>query len=246
LSVSQTKIGGGYSSRDLNVQLNVLSIKVAICYKKMDMFVQMKDQILDIAVDELVKKHGCHTVILYGSRGRGDWTEESDYDLIGFRDDGEKFRDARLIEGKYLDAFVYPVKDIAGQEKEFLRIRQGKILLERDSFARELLAKLDQVFAEGPKPLPEDEIQTIRVWIGKMLARIGKGDIEGNYRRAWLQYDLIESYFALRKRWYLGPKESFRWLSVHDSDAYSLFERALKPEAKWDDLKRLAEKVLSE
>jgi predicted nucleotidyltransferase len=205
----------------------------------------MKDQILGIAIEDLVKKHGCHTVVLYGSRSRGDWTEESDYDLIGFRDDGEKFRDARLIEGKYLDAFVYPSKDVVGQEKEFLRIRQGKVLLERDSFATALLAKLEQIFVEGPKPLPEDELQTIRVWIGKMLARITKGDIEGNYRRAWLQYDLIESYFALRKMWYVGPKESFRWLSTNDLDVYFLFERALKPDAKWDDLKNLADKVLS-
>jgi predicted nucleotidyltransferase len=207
------------------------------------MFAKMKDRILDIAIDELVKKHGCHTVILYGSRGRGDWTEESDYDLVGFREDGEKFRDARLIDGSYLDAFVYPVKDVIGQEKEFLRIRQGRVLLEKDSFATNLLVKLDQIFAEGPKPLPEDELQTIRVWIGKMLARSTRGDIEGNYRRAWLQYDLIESYFVLRKMWYLGPKESFRWLLVHDPEAYSLFERALKPDAKWDNLRTLADKV---
>lgn len=95
----------------------------------------MMDRILEIALNDLVTKHGGHTVILYGSRSRGDWTEESDYDLIGFRDEGDKFRDARIIDGKFLDAFVYPVADVFNHEKDFLRIRKGTILLEKKGFA---------------------------------------------------------------------------------------------------------------
>jgi predicted nucleotidyltransferase len=210
------------------------------------MFFKMRDRILELAMNDLVGQHRCHTVILYGSRSRGDWTEESDYDLIGFRDEGEKFRDARVIEGKFLDAFVYPVKGVIENEKDFLRIRKGTVLLEKDGFAGKLLKKLDLIFDEGPKPLPEDELHAIRVWIGKMLSRITKGDLEGNYRRAWLQYDLIESYFALRKKWYLGPKEAFRWLSENDPAAYALFALALKPSAALADIQRLAEKVLAD
>jgi len=202
------------------------------------------DPILELAVRELVEKHRCHTAILYGSRSRGDWTEESDYDLIGFRDEGEKIRDARIINGKFLDAFVYPIQDVLGQERNFLQIRNGTILLEKDRFAGNLLKTLDALFAEGPKPLPEDELQTIRVWIRKMLGRIAKGDIEGNYRRAWLQFDLLESYFNLRKTWYLGPKESFRWLTEHDPKALGLFDRALQPGATLADLEQLASWIL--
>lgn len=206
---------------------------------------KMKDRILELAVNDLVEKHECHTIILYGSRSRGDWTEESDYDLMGFRDQGEKFRDARLIEGKYLDAFVYPVQDVIGHEEDFLRIRKATVLLEKEAYGTNLLLKLDQIFAAGPKLLPDDELQTIRIWIKKMLSRIAKGDIEGNYRRVWLQYDLIESYFVLRRKWYLGPKEAFRWLGENDPESYDLFDRALKPNAELIDLQQLAEKVLS-
>ena len=39
--------------------------------------------ILEIASD-LKEKHHCHTVILYGSRARGDYTDTSDYDIAGF------------------------------------------------------------------------------------------------------------------------------------------------------------------
>jgi len=35
--------------------------------------------------EELQRRHGCHAVILYGSRARGDETSDSDYDLAGFR-----------------------------------------------------------------------------------------------------------------------------------------------------------------
>lgn len=207
---------------------------------------RMKDRILELAMNELVGHHQCHTVILYGSRSRGDWTEESDYDLVGFRDHGEKFQDARIIEGKFLDAFVYPIKDVVDHEKDFLRFRKGTVLLEKNGFAENLLKKLDQVFDEGPKSLPKDELHAIRIWIKKMLARITKEDLEGNYRRAWLQHDLLESYFTLRQKWYLGPKESFRWLSENDPETYRFFDLALKPHAAFTDIVHLAEKVLEE
>lgn len=37
-----------------------------------------------------------HTVILYGSRARGDYNSHSDVDVIGFIDKGESFRIARF------------------------------------------------------------------------------------------------------------------------------------------------------
>jgi hypothetical protein len=77
-----------------------------------------------------------------------------------------------------------------------------------------------------------------------MLARIAKGDVEGNFRRAWLQHDLLENYFELRKLWYLGPKESLRWLAKHDPKTYALYERALAPNSKLADLENLADEVL--
>lgn len=142
----------------------------------------MNDPILKLAIHDLVEQHRCHTLILYGSRSRGDWTDESDYDLMGFRDEGEKLRDARIIEGKFLDAFVYPVKDVINHERDFLRVRNGTLLLGKDPFVGNLLKKLDEVFDQGPNPLPEDELQAIRIWIGKMLTRIAKNDLKGNYR----------------------------------------------------------------
>ena len=55
-----------------------------------------ESQILEAITQELCDQHGCHTVILYGSRARGDATEASDYDILGIRDSGVSFRDARF------------------------------------------------------------------------------------------------------------------------------------------------------
>jgi len=69
------------------------------------------DILLDALVKELINEHKCHTVILYGSRARGDATLQSDYDLMGVRKSGRKYRIARKQGGFYIDIFVYPEKE---------------------------------------------------------------------------------------------------------------------------------------
>jgi predicted nucleotidyltransferase len=66
------------------------------------------DPFLTQFLDVLREEHGCHTVILYGSRARGDAGPESDYDLLGVRERGESVRDTRVVDGAFLDAFVHP------------------------------------------------------------------------------------------------------------------------------------------
>jgi predicted nucleotidyltransferase len=52
-----------------------------------------------------------HTVILYGSRARGQTTPTSDYDVIGVRKDEKKTRIAKKQDSKFWDVFVYAEKD---------------------------------------------------------------------------------------------------------------------------------------
>jgi len=53
-------------------------------------------------------------------------------------------------------------------------------------------------------------------------------DIEGNFCRHWLLHDLLECYFKIRDQWYLGPKESFKWLKKNDEKTYQIFDAAVK------------------
>ena len=60
------------------------------------------------AIIEELKSCGAHTIILYGSRARGDFNSQIDVDMIAFRDKGESFLIARWDEKLkcYLDIFV--------------------------------------------------------------------------------------------------------------------------------------------
>lgn len=202
----------------------------------------MADPILDAATHALTARHGCHTVLLYGSRARGDATPDSDYDLIGFRDAGPARREAYTHDGAYIDAFIYPESD-AAEPAGLLHVRGGLVLRQRDGFGDRLLAALDACHAAGPPPWPADERAAFRVWCDKMIARAGRGDLEGRYRRGWLVFELLEVYFKARGRWYEGSKAAFAWLATHDPETHAAFDAALAPNAPLSAVETLVTRV---
>lgn len=76
-----------------------------------------------------------------------------------------------------------------------------------------------------------------------MLERTKLGDIEGLYRRSWLQEALLADYFNIRKLRYWGSKESFKWLLQNDKKTYQLLDKSLKNPADFKALKKLVEQV---
>jgi hypothetical protein len=174
--------------------------------------------------------HGCHTAIVYGSRARGDATPDSDVDLLCAREGGTAVRDARVVGGVYLDAFVYPESAFKTLDPSFLRILGGTVVQERDGFGSTLLARVREMHDRGPPVTPDDERQALVVWSQKMLDRIrGRRDVEVAYRRMFLLVRALEDYFSLRNAWFRGEKEAFAWLRQHDRSTYVLFERAAQP-----------------
>jgi len=188
--------------------------------------------------------YGCHTVVLYGSRARGDVDEGSDVDVLCIRDDGASFRDSRVIDGVYFDVFVYPRDAVATVDVALLRILGGLVLRERDGEGTALLSRVRDRFDRGPDPLPADD-QTARiVWAHKMLTRIQSSDsVEADYRRMELAVQALEDYFLLRTLWYRGPKVAFPWLLTHDDAAHQAFEAAMQPGAGPDALAALVSAV---
>lgn len=206
----------------------------------------MTDSILTRIANDLRDEHGCHTVILYGSRARGDATDASDYDVLGVCESGQPFRDARLWNGVYLDTFVYPEKDLQKPHDGMLEMRHGKILFQKDDCATRFFAQLEKIHQAGPKKLRADEIQALRTWHEKALARIQAGGIQGNLRRAELVPALLEHFFTTKGEWYRGPKASFQWLKEFRPDLYEAFEEALAPGASLSTLERLVSLVNEE
>lgn len=194
-------------------------------------------------VQELTRVHHAHTVILYGSRARGDATPESDVDVVAFADVSETSRDARLWHGLYLDAFVHPTALASETELDMMKLLGGQVLLDERKLAGPLLERLADLERRGPVPLLETEQRMRRVWAEKTLARIARGDLEAHYRHHWLLYQLLEDYYALRATWYPGPKLAFQDLQRHDPETYLAFERALAPGASLSTLATLVERV---
>ena len=201
---------------------------------------------LDAALlEELQRAHQPHTVILYGSRARGDATAESDIDVAVFAEVSETTRDARLWNGMYLDAFVYPTAiAIAPPDHEILKLCGGRTLLDERQLAGPLFERLAALDREGPAALPPGDAQMRRVWARKMVARIVRGDVEAHYRHHWLLYQLLEDYFALRGEWYRGAKLALAGLKISAPDTFAAFERALDPGASADVLEALVEYVV--
>ncbi len=192
----------------------------------------MRDGGIQRGALNIADAHGCHTVILYGSRARGDATEGSDVDLVCIREDGPALRDARLVDGLYFDAFIYPEGALAPPEPSMLRVLPGVVLRERDGFAQDLLTRLKEIRDRGPAPLAEDERTARVLWAHKMIERIrGKAGPDADYRRMSLLTTSLEDYFALRGAWFRGSKAAFAWLLDHDPAAHAIFERAMRPGA---------------
>lgn len=204
---------------------------------------QSADLFLQAAVNELISKYKCHTVLLYGSHARGDATAKSDYDLMGVRKSGSKVRFAEKRKGTYLDVFIFPQKDLRKVTEQFLYMKEAIVVFEAGTFGSQFVEKI-KVLAKKPyQPLPPDEIKIRRVWAHKMLERIEVGDVEGNYRRSWLHEALLVDYFEIRKKRYSGSKEAFAWLKKSDLASYKLFEKVLAKPMDLGLLKKLVERV---
>lgn len=184
---------------------------------------------LEQLTESVMETHGCHTAILYGSRARGDATPQSDIDLLLVREAGTAIRDARLVGGLYLDAFVYPESSLVTLEPGMLRLIGAVVLRESKEYGSELMRRVRELDERGPIPMPADERQALMVWSQKMLDRFReRRDVEIEYRRMFLVVRALEDYFGLRDTWYRGEKEAFAWLREHDAPVYALFERAAR------------------
>lgn len=199
---------------------------------------QHDDQVLNAIVNRMVETHGCHTVLLYGSRASDEFEPTSDYDVCGFRDAEEAICDCEILSietvengiapsGIVLDAWVYPTSLALEPDQSLLRLRDARVLLEKDGLGTTCIENVKKLFASGPPILPEWEKQKRLVWMRKTLARTQKGDLEGQYRVLWLLHLALEYYFELRQQWYCGSKASFKWLEENDKQFLAKFKTAL-------------------
>ncbi|WP_293760262.1 nucleotidyltransferase domain-containing protein [uncultured Aquitalea sp.] len=189
---------------------------------------------------------GVHTALLYGSRANDTAGPDSDYDILAFANQDRVVRDARVVAGAFLDVFIYPETMLADPPEELIRAVGGKVLFQRLAEGDGLLARLQAMQAAPLPVLPEDEVQAMKAWAWKMLARSRRQDAEGLYRRVWLLTALLEDYFTLKRMRYPGPKKALRCLELAEPEVFASYLTALQPGADEQDLERLVRMVAGE
>lgn len=94
-----------------------------------------------------------------------------------------------------------------------------------------ILASVDAVHAEGPKPFPPDELAALRVWGERMLRRVanraGEYAAVAAYRRAELAVQLLPDLFRAHGWWYYGPEPGLRELATRAPELHAAYVAVL-------------------
>lgn len=199
----------------------------------------MKEKILIDLVEKIKKEYRCKTIILYGSYADGTYIETSDLNIVCFAEVENMITDTSIFGGIQLDLWVYPMDCLNGYET-LGKLYEGRILYEVDNIGSKLLEKI-KTHVEREFEVSKEEIERLKSWCYKIINRIAVGDIEGNYRKVWLMNDLLPIYFQMKKKWFLGPKKSLRWLEENDKKMYLMFEKLYKGDEK--ALKEIVEEI---
>jgi hypothetical protein len=202
-----------------------------------------KDKILNSIILELVDKHNCHTVFLYGSRARGLQTATSDYDVTGICKKGEKIRIAKKQDGFFWDVFVYPEGELKTLGEDHFSWKGAKIIYSRNDYGKKLISRLKKLLKNPYEKQPQYQIDVLKIWASKQFERCSKNDIQGLYRRVEFLNALIDHYFMVRQKRFLGPKAGFAWLEKHDPLTYKYIKRSLKDPSHLNNLKSAAKRV---
>lgn len=204
----------------------------------------MSMDVISLARDYLMERYRPHCIILYGSHARGDAGPSSDIDIVCFCDGVEAQQDARPFHGTFLDGWIYPATALGSTDPEWLRFAGGKLLLDLTGEGKGLLERLDALLKAGRSPMSPQERASTLVWVEKMVARAGCDELDGHYRRTWLQYELLSLYFELRGLWFLGHKQGFVYLKAQDPETHGCFEASYRHPLDHSRLRQLVKAVV--
>ncbi|WAS95652.1 nucleotidyltransferase domain-containing protein [Nannocystis punicea] len=206
----------------------------------------MTPSLSDIAA-MIAGRYGCHAVLLYGSRARGDHEADSDHDLFALRDAGPSLHEVFTWRGAAIDVFVESDAAVAGEPAPALLRLHGAVVL-RDDHGRgaALLQRIAAAHARPPATTAATEVATLRAWADKMLVRLDDPDpVLAGLRRAELLTQLLEIRHGLVGRRWSGFKEGVAWARLHDRAVYDAYRDAVAPSATRTALQHLVDLVFS-
>lgn len=194
---------------------------------------------------EVVRRHGAHTVLLYGSRARGEGRPTSDVDLIALRVAGGALRDVTPWRGLAFDLHVHDEADLETLLSERApSLAHARVLLERGDMGTLLVARVRARLAEPPAASSKDEWVALWAWGHKMHGRIRDPDPTfAAYRRAEVLRETLPCWCEVRRRWYVGPRPTLRPIEDEDPAVHAAYVAAARPAATLADFDRLLDLV---
>ena len=203
------------------------------------------DKIIEEICTYLRREYDCHTILLYGSYANGDYTDDSDIDIICFTDRECRENDNSIIGDIQLDVWIAATEEL-DKPDEYLHLLGCRILLDEKGKAEKFVTEIRKRYEDGTDPITEERRKFLKSWLTKMYRRSRRGDAEGAYRYHWMLTDSLEMYFEMKNQWFLGVKKSLKWLEANDDYAYKLFDSAFRSETGSEAAGKLIEYLVSE
>lgn len=219
----------------------------------------------DALIDFMESQFGCHTLILYGSRGLGTHRPTSDWDILAINQGTMEAYCHQTVEGVgEVNAYIYPElmvefhrsnpsKIYKPREIFVRRIRTARVLIEHEGMGTYIIEKAKELYAAGPQKMPPSYAEHVRYSYFQRCLRAqyldtalpdATPEIMRDYWRIEAQFGALSNYFKLRSMWEPAPKDALAYLDKHDFQAFDAFERGLAPDASPQDLQTLFNIVL--
>lgn len=225
---------------------------------------------MDAQTDRLIaffrEQHGCHTLILFGSRAQGTERPDSDWDLVGINDAEIEAYFHDDIEGVgEVNCYLYPtdmtVWNNVFPPKLFMppdmfctRLQHGKVLMQRDTIGDNIVVQAKEMIARGPGFPSDAKVNShyhyffhtrLEVYLDENVPlREGVPDALRDYMRHEALMRAYHQYFWLRGMWPLDPKYGAEYLLNEDFQTHEAFARANAADATRDDFNQLFQLVM--
>lgn len=200
---------------------------------------------LGMLARELCRRHGAHTVVLFGSRARGDASPTSDVDVVVVRADGGFERDVRRWHGFELDAHVVDEAGLGAKIAEHATgLVHGRVLVEDAGSGERLIARARYLLTQPPPSPAPGDVDALWGWGDKMRARIRATDPTlAAYQRANVIAQSLAAWAEVRQRWFRGTKETLATLRTEAPALNDALVEAMAPGADVAAFDRLLDAV---
>lgn len=215
----------------------------------------------DKLIDFLEDNFGCHTVIVYGSRGEGGTPRpDSDWDVLAITDIGGRNYCHEVIEGVGdVSAYIYNIDDTEFDMQRlthlyyplnhFVRLRHGRVLVQVDGVGDILIKRAKQLYAgPPPKSSAENDVHQRYSLLGYGLGGLRNPHYTAEHKEL-IRCDMLPRslvvYFDRRRMWQPSPANTMHYLEKADPKGYGLLQTAFAPGADADSIEPWIQHVLA-